>query len=169
MAHPGGRPTDYCDEMTIEILARIVEGRSLSAICRDADMPTIRTVYNWFAKYPEFLQRYAIAKQDSAETWADEIVDIADNSTNDWMANNDPENPGYKVNGESIQRSRLRVDTRKWLVSKLIPKKYGDRVINELTGADGGPIEYSDVERAKRVDAILDAARTRRAGQTDRD
>src|SRR3990172_7086066 len=64
-------------------------------------------------------------------------MDISDDGTNDWMASNDPENPGYRVNGEHIARSRLRVDTRKWIASKLKPKKYGEK----LDIAHSGSIE----------------------------
>lgn len=61
---------------------------------------------------------------------AEEILDIADDATNDWMADNYDEGktPGYELNGENIQRSKLRVDTRKWLMAKMKPKRYGDKL-----------------------------------------
>ena len=66
-----------------------------------------------------------------------------------------------QVNGEAIQRSRLRVDTRKWILSKMVPKKYGTKVTAEITGADGGPVkteEMSSLEIARRVAFLLASA-----------
>lgn len=117
-------------------------------------MPTCQTVYTWLRTFPVFLDQYVRAKEDCADAFAEEMVEIADEASNDWMAANDPDNPGYKLNGEHINRSRLRVDTRKWIASKLKPKKFGDKVQTELTGKDGGPIEtsnLSETEIARRV------------------
>jgi len=93
-------------------------------------------------KFPEFLKQYARAKEESADALAEEMLEIADDGRNDWMARNggtDDEGNArentYVLNGEHIQRSRVRIDTRKWLASKLKPKKYGDRV--DLTNSDG--------------------------------
>ena len=60
----------------------------------------------------------------------DELLEIADDATNDWMEKRDRDGEaiGWMVNGEHIQRSRVRIDTRKWIMSKRAPKKYGDRV-----------------------------------------
>ena len=71
------------------------------------------------------------AREAQAEHWADEIIEIADDSGLDVVNNGEG---GYRIDGEAIQRARLRVDARKWLMSKLAPKKYGDRVTNEHTG-----------------------------------
>jgi hypothetical protein len=152
--HPGGRPSGYTQEIADRICARLVDGLSLRTICKADDMPSCQTVYTWLRSRPEFLDQYARAKEDAADAFAEEMLDIADEGTNDWMAANDPENLGYKLNGEHINRSRLRVDTRKWIASKLKPKKYGEKVQTELTGKDGGPIETADmteVELARRI------------------
>ena len=77
-------------------------------------------------------------------------ADIADNGENDYMKRSGKDQePGYVVNGEAIQRSRLRVDARKWLLSKLAPKKYGDKIETTLQGPDGGAIQVvGRIERA---------------------
>jgi hypothetical protein len=89
-----------------------------------------------------FGQQYARAREAQAEYLVDEIVEIADDGTNDYMAIRDSEGEiaGWRENGEYIQRSRLRVDARKWAASKLAPKKYGDKQVHEHGGPDGGPI-----------------------------
>lgn len=79
---------------------------------------------------PGFQERYAQAKAECADALVEEIIDIADDGTNDWMEVHDKDGAcvGYKLNGEHVQRSKLRVDSRKWIASKLKPKKYGDSV-----------------------------------------
>ncbi len=104
-------------------------------------MPCARTLFNWMRLYPEFLQQYARAKEESADALSDEILDIADDGRNDWMERNGKDDAGWQANGENIQRSRVRIDTRKWLASKLKPKKYGDKVDLTHAGPNGGPIE----------------------------
>ena len=123
----GGRPSKYNKEIASKICKRIMLGESMRSITKDEEMPNPDTVYLWLSTHEEFSEQYIKAKEDQADTLAEEILDIADNATNDWMATNDPDNPGYKQNGEAINRARLRVDARKWLASKLKAKKYGDK------------------------------------------
>ena len=78
--------------------------------------------------------------------WADEKVEIADNASNDWMEREDSDNPGFTLNGEHIQRSRLRIDTRKWLLSKLVPKKFGDKC--DLNSSDHEENPFKVLARA---------------------
>ena len=132
-----------CDE----ICERLANGMSLASICRMDHMPASNTVYKWIRQYETFRTMYTLARMDQADTIADEMLDIADNSTNDWMENNDSENPGYKLNGENIQRARLRIDTRKWYASKLKPKSYGDKLDHNIGGQEDNPI----VQRIERV------------------
>lgn len=136
-----GRPTKYTEKLIDEICAQLSEGISLRTICLADDMPTGRTVWRWLRKHADFCQQYAKAKEESADALVEEMLDIADDGSNDWMARNEPDNEGYAYNSEHVQRSRLRVDTRKWAASKLKAKKYGDKITNEHTGKDGGPIE----------------------------
>lgn len=120
-------------------------------------MPDASTVFRWLRTDDEFRKQYARAKEESADALVEEMLDISDEASNDWMEVHDPDNPGYRLNGEAINRSRLRVDTRKWVASKLKPKKYGDRSTTELTGADGKDLipEMTDTEIARRMAFIL--------------
>jgi hypothetical protein len=79
--------------------------------------------------------------------WADEISDIADHKRDDYVMN---EEGKMVLDMEAVARSRLRIDTRKWLLSKVLPKVYGERIITEITGKDGGPIET----QATRIDVL---------------
>ena len=119
------RPTIYSDELATTICARIASGESVRSICQDDDMPVKSTVMLWLidGEHQFFSDQYAKARQIQAETLADELFDIADDGTNDWMkrAGKDGEE-AYILNGEAVARSRLRVDTRKWFLSKVLPK-----------------------------------------------
>lgn len=136
-----GRPSDYNADIAAEVCARLVEGESLRKICKDDDMPAISTVFKWLAAHDEFVEQYALARDSQADTLADEIIDIADDGKRDYTVDED----GHAVvDHDHIARSRLRVDARKWIAAKLKPKKYGDRIHQEVTGKDGAPIQYED-------------------------
>jgi hypothetical protein len=105
-----GRPTDYTPEIAREISDRMVDGNSLRAVCQQDDMPDEGTVYRWIARYPEFREIYAHARELQAMRWAEEVLTIADKTTLD------------------PQDRRIRVDTRKWLLSKILPRVYGDKL-----------------------------------------
>lgn len=127
-----GRPSSYTPELGTEICKRISSGRSLRAVCRDEDMPHKATVLRWARDNEVFRDQYTRAREDLLEHWADEIVEISDDGTNDLIEVENQDGTKYeKVDQEHINRSRLRVDTRKWLLSKLAPKKYGDRLTHD--------------------------------------
>lgn len=100
-------------------------------------MPHKATVFRWLADDADFRDLYARAKEASTEALAEELLDIADDGSNDWMERPgaDGESLGWQLNGEHVQRSRLRVDTRKWLLAKLQPRKYGERQTVEHEGS----------------------------------
>jgi hypothetical protein len=139
---PAGRPSDYTPELTDLICERLSAGESMRSISQDDDMPTRKTMFSWMRKHEQFLNQYARAKEESADAMVEDILDIADDGSNDWMEKlgKDGECIGYELNGEHVQRSRLRVDTRKWAASKLKPKRYGDKV--DVTSG-GKPITFN--------------------------
>lgn len=135
--HPGGRPSSYTQELADAICADLSMGTSLRTVCKSDDMPSIATVFNWFRKYPEFLEQYTRAKEESADAMAEDILDIADDATNDYMMRTGKDDTeSYQLNGEHIQRSRLRVESRKWLMAKMKPKRYGDKLDMTTNGKD---------------------------------
>ncbi|ELY4740640.1 DNA packaging protein [Cronobacter sakazakii] len=125
-----GRPSDYTEELAEIICLRLAEGESLRSVCRDEGMPSKQAVLRWLARNESFRAQYVRAKEEGAEAIAEELFDIADDGSNDWMEklDKDGEAIGYQLNGEHVQRSKLRIDTRKWYLSKIMPKKYGDRI-----------------------------------------
>lgn len=137
------RPSKYSDELADRICALLADGQSLRTVCLADDMPEKTTVFRWLRTKDGFRNQYARAKEESADALTDEMLDIADDGSNDWMEkhNSDGDSCGYQVNGEHIQRSRVRIDTRKWIASKLKPKKYGDRTV--LAGDEDNPLTIS--------------------------
>lgn len=108
-------------------------------------MPSRTTVLKWARDLPEFTDQYARAREDLLEFWAEDILDISDESSGDYVQVTEGEETVTRVDHEYISRSKLRVDSRKWLLSKLAAKKYGDRISAELSGPNGGPIQIQPV------------------------
>lgn len=136
MKKKGGRPTKYTQDLADLICEGISNGSSLRTVCKEDGMPAMSAIFNWIRTHKEFEEQYARACTERSEAMHEEILDIADDGTNDWMEIN-----GYdRVNNEAIQRSKLRVETRKWLMSKMIPKKYGDKLELDATITTPAPL-----------------------------
>ena len=134
----GGRPTIYSEQLAQVICESLMVGMSLRRICELDDMPAISTVMQWLASGKDgFMEQYAHARQVQAEYLLDELIDIADDSSKDYVIVDGQE----RLDQEHIQRARLRIDTRKWNIEKLAPKKYGAKQQLEHTGSNGGAIE----------------------------
>lgn len=128
-----GRPSEYSTAMADLICERLMDGESLRSICAAENMPSKSTVCRWLAAHDEFRDQYARAREAQSDTLFDEILDIADDATNDWMQRAGKDGlTAWVENGEAMTRSKLRVDARKWMVSKLQPKKYGERIAQEI-------------------------------------
>ena len=118
------------DKARAEILERLAMGESLNSICQDARLPCRRTVYSWIYNDSEFEDEYVRAKRLGIYALEDELMEIADDGRNDWMeiTNRDGDNAGWKINGEAVARSRLRIETRRWYMERLEPRRFGNRV-----------------------------------------
>lgn len=152
-----GRPSDYSEYTAGILCARIVEGESLKKICRDEDMPGVVTVFQWLRRHTDFAHQYALAMEQRAETHVEEMFEIADDVSNDTIE--DPETGKLRANSEWINRSRLRVDVRKWHAGRMKPKKYGDKVIQEVTGDGGGPVQHQVAQITLRAEDLDPDAR----------
>ena len=147
-----GRPSKYTDDLAVEICERIVCGESLNKITRDAHMPNVATVYRWLQSNETFREMYTRAREDQADTHADEIVAIADEN---------PETvPVYDKDGNLIEVKidtafmawqKNRMEARKWNAAKLKPRKYGERTI--LAGDAENPIEMT--QRSETIDVFM--------------
>lgn len=123
-----------------EIFTRLSLGESLRTICKSEHLPSIQTFCEWVAEDPALAEQYARARERQADYLAEEIIEIADDNSGDRVTLVNDEGEEYeRIDHEHIQRSRLRVDARKWYASKLAPKRYGDKIQQEISGKDGGP------------------------------
>ena len=137
------RPASYSLDLAERICAEIATGRSLPDISGDPGMPHARTVFRWLANQPEFQRLYELACLSRTHALAEEIIAISDDDSADWIEEPAKHGTGVvrRADNAAVQRARLKVDSRKWLLSKLQPRKYGDRVSAEVTGANGGPLK----------------------------
>src|SRR5437879_1289357 len=126
---------EYSQELADAICELVASGNSIRTICSAENMPAMSSIFKWLSEHKDFSEQYARAKEQVLEKYADELVEIADDESND--KSGELEMP----NSVAVQRSRLRVDTRKWILSKLAAKKYGDKLDMNLSGKDGGPIQ----------------------------
>lgn len=139
VGHPLPGMEVYNSEIVDELCLRLMDGEHLSDICRDVHMPNRKTVYIWLRDKPEFHEKYFHAKRIQMEAYVEEIVMISDDTSQDLldMPAKDGK-PAFKImNKAKIYRDQLRVNTRKWIASKLSPSLYGDKATIQLTGAIG--------------------------------
>lgn len=146
--NPVGRPPIYTLDLSGRLCGYLSMGQSLRTACKQEGMPSIMTVYSWMNKHPEFIEQYTRAKMEAAEAMAEDMLDIADESPTAVEIDKDGNVVGTKLDSAGIARNRLRVETRKWVASKLKPKKYGDHSKLELFGKDGGSIELDHYNSA---------------------
>ena len=151
---PPARPTQYSYKLSEAICERITHGQTTAEVTRDPKMPTWGILARWRREHEDFNRRYTIARQSCCELWADEIIDISDDSTNDYVQRVSAKGAVRTVfDRESFERSRLRVDNRKWVVSKLLRHVYGDKAEVELRTPDGLNVKVE--ERNSLIDAIV--------------
>jgi len=131
---PRGRPTAYSTEIAERILDGLAHGRTMLDICDDEGMPTSRTVHSWVTEDREgFRTHYHLARETGCHRLADEILAIADDSRNDWVRRRiqagrpDGSVEAIFFDHEHARRSQMRIDARRWLLSKMLPRIYGDR------------------------------------------
>jgi hypothetical protein len=143
-----GAPTTYNTQITETICVRLSQGESLSKICAEPDMPPQAVVYAWLLRHPEFAENYTRAREEQADTLADQISALAD------------EPPRMVVDDKGIERvdhgwvqwQKNRVEARKWVAAKLKPKKYSERI--QMTGDKENPLAVT-VEVNQLFDSML--------------
>lgn len=134
-----GAPTKKTPAICAQICEGIATGKSARAMCLETGISQF-SLWKWLDEDENFSKQYARAKEQCADYIAAEILEISDHAEGDKYID---DNGRLQTDHEAINRSRLRVDARKWYASKLAPKKYGDKVTNELTGDPDKPIVQS--------------------------
>lgn len=159
MQRPAHRPVEYTEDIAEEVCWRLAHGESLVSICRDDHLPHCATIYRWLARFPLFCEMYARAREDQADTNADEILQIADEMPPEYT---DEKGRTY-LDQTFIQWQKNRIDARKWTAAKLKPRKYGDRMAVE--GVEGGAaIKTEDAGANKFLEIIRNMEMSKRGG-----
>lgn len=144
-----GRPKTYSPELGAKICERIANGDSLRSICKEEGFPSKSTVLKWIFKdqNKEFSDQYDKAREIQAQLLADEIVEIADTPKLGIIQKLDASGAIIETKQEDmLGHRRLQVDSRKWYLSKVLPKIYGDKM--EHSGPGGGPFVLEVVKFA---------------------
>ena len=167
-----GAPRTYDREaIGTFICSELKKGRSLESICKAEGMPAISTVLDWVEQDPAFAEQYAHARKIGYALLANEIIQLSD-KTHEWVTIQELDNEGkpqfdehgkpklkqvlMPLSADVIAHKRVQIDTRKWMLSKMLPKVYGDKVTTEHTGAEGGPIAIAAVDLKNLSDEELE-------------
>ena len=138
---PNARQYDR-DAITALVCAQIAEGKSLRSILdHDDKLPSVRTFLDWIGEATELATQYTRAREAGYLLLADELVAIADENYT-----TAEDGTRERLSNEAIARNRLRVDTRKWMLAKMLPRQYGEKLQTEHTGKGGGPIQLAAVD-----------------------
>jgi hypothetical protein len=147
---PNGRPTIFTEILAAKICQRIADGESIRAICSDSDMPSTTAIFRWIAngKYDGFRQLYESSMQIRLETLGDGLIELADAPIE--------RNAAGAIDSAAVQMRRLQIETRRWILSKLLPRKYGDRMGLDhqgegfnLTVVTGVPESFASLEQKR--------------------
>lgn len=166
---PVGRPPEPVpQDIADRVIAWVESGKPLAELCREPGMPNRRTIGKWRAKDEEFRARFARAREDGFDEIADECLAIADDASNDWMerTGNDGDSLGWQLNGEAVQRSRLRIDTRMQLLARWCPGRYGQKVaiggsasLDPIKVESAGPPVPSDADLVAGIAKLAELGR----------
>lgn len=132
-----GRPSKYTKEIGEKICELLsTTSQSLKTICKSSKMPSTVTIYAWLDmdEHKDFLNMYTRAREEQGHLLAEEIIEIADNDSEDEIKDSEGR---VRFNTEFAARSKIKIDARKWLASKLAPKKFGDKIQTEHSGDVG--------------------------------
>ncbi|PAQ09731.1 terminase small subunit protein [Mesorhizobium temperatum] len=134
------RPSSFTQEIADAICEKLADGRSLRSICEADDMPHVATVCRWLAdeRRAEFREQYVRAREIQADALFEQALDIADTPVEGIKTKVTSDGKTEEMRGDMIEHRRLQVETRKWMVGKMAPKKYGDKLA--LTDGEGGPL-----------------------------
>jgi hypothetical protein len=154
-----GRPSKYSDALAQVICLRISNGEALTQIVKDDAMPSHATIYTWLLERPTFLDIYARAREEQADTNADQIIAIADEMPPEYT----DDKGRTTLDPTFINWQKQRIEARKWTAMKLRPKKYGDKV--GIHGVDGeAAIKTEDTNAGALFDLIRNMEMTKRVG-----
>ena len=158
-----GRPVEYTEAIADEVCLRLTEGEPLVRICKSSHLPDVSTIYRWLIRFPLFCEMYTRAREEQADTNADEIIAIADEDPKfTEYKDKDGNVVDIKIDSAYVAYQKQRIESRKWTAAKLKPRKYGERIAME--GVDGGaPIGTVDLSTSYLAEVIKNLEMKKRA------
>ena len=158
-----GRPVEYKESIADEVCLRLTEGEPLVRICKSSHLPDVSTIYRWLIRFPLFCEMYTRAREEQADTNADEIIAIADEDPKfTEYKDKDGNVVDIKIDSAYVAYQKQRIESRKWTAAKLKPRKYGERIAME--GVDGGaPIGTVDLSTSYLAEVIKNLEMKKRA------
>jgi hypothetical protein len=136
------RPVAFTEELFVKLLDRLAQGETLVAICADQTMPTRQSLFQKLYKDENARELYYAAREMQMEAMAEEILELSDNAENDWST----DDRGRRMaNNDVIQRARLKVDTRKFIMAKMAPRRFGEKNFTEVSGDPNKPLTLTVV------------------------
>lgn len=115
------RPSIYTQKLADRICEALANGKSLRSVCLEKGIPDMSTIFAWIRTNEEFSKQYARACEERTEALAEEVIDLSDDASSVIVGND-------KSDNARVSAQKLRVDTRRWIMSKMKPKKYGDKL-----------------------------------------
>ncbi len=161
--NPTGRPVEFTEAIADEVCLRLTEGEPLVRICKSSHLPDVSTIYRWLIRFPLFCEMYTRAREEQADTNADEIIAIADEDPK-FVEYKDKDGNvvDIKIDSAYVAYQKQRIESRKWTAAKLKPRKYGERIAME--GVDGGaPIGTVDLSTSYLAEVIKNLEMKKRA------
>lgn len=139
----------YSEKKRVELINTICEemakGRSLRSVVKDEGMPHHTTFFSWIDDNKELLAQYVRACEARADSIFEDILSIADTPQEGVVIETDDHGRTKEKTGDMLGHRRLQVDSRKWILSKMQPKKYGDKL--EVEQTNKGVIQYENVSK----------------------
>lgn len=126
----GGRPSSFTQEIADEVCRQLAEGKSMRKVCKAENMPDMTTIFRWLRTNDKFCQQYVKAKEESTDALHEDLTELGDEAIE--LA----QTVDSKASNAVVQAVKLKSDNLKWVMSKLKPKKYGDKVDMTTNGKD---------------------------------
>ena len=149
-----GRPTVYTEELAATICERLASGRSLRDVCRDEGIPDRATIHRWLISNDGFCDQYTRATNIRADEMFDEMFEIADTPMLGEKRKISADGAVEVSEADMIEHRKLQIETRKWSLARMAPKKYGDRTQIQHSGDADNPVVTEDVTDKKLAQAI---------------
>ncbi len=147
---PPKRPRAYADEVGYLILERIANGEKLHEVCADPAMPATCTFFRWVAENKDFAVSYGYALRARFDRQEYDLIQIADDAANDYIIQADDDGiPSVKPNAELLERVRIKLEIRKWIMQKGLPRRYGDTAKAPPAPVDAGELQTITAAKAE--------------------